>query len=124
MADVMYPIVIKIKPEILELFLWSEEGAYEDSLDLDSGTDSSPYGEVHGYTILSRHKDKIVINNAEEATEIYYRAVSGTFQIDRRDEGGTNECYKKAVSICNQLREIAEYVDPELVKNWRAPSGM
>jgi hypothetical protein len=48
----------------------------------------------------------IEMRSRDEVAEVYYGAATGTFQINRKDEGGTDSWYRAAVRLCDKLRPI------------------
>jgi len=129
-----FPVIIRISSALLDDFRESELGSFEDYQQMSEDERAEErWADEHVYEILGRHLDtkrkmnRIEIRNAGEAAEVYYAACSGTFQIDRTDEGGNASGYRAAVRICNVLRPVLQepwpYEFNELLNRWRAPTG-
>ena len=109
-----YPIRIKLRAPVLEELGQCELGSWEDL----TGPDPDPEGliertlESHTYAVVERSpKTVLVINNADEAEDVYYAVCSGTFQL---------YFLRAAHKIADVLRPHAL---AETVKLWPAPTG-
>ena len=141
-TTVNFPVRLRLSRVMCEELGECELGSFEDwsALEYSEGADDKQeaadmiYGTRHRYPILqdalNATKAKtvtVVMENFNEVAEIYYGACSGTFQIARKDEGGTDAQYRCAVRICDALRPVLrESTDPdhaELLKQWAAPAG-
>lgn len=113
-----WPIIINMKPALIEEFAECELGAHEDG---ESVTETE---KLSAYTLLRRRakEGKIEIRNAEEADLIFYAAASGTFGLmgqsdDPRQERIQN---RAANRICDILREHAK---AETIRMWGGGSN-
>lgn len=116
-----FPIIIKLKPELIYEFAECELGAHED------GEQVTETENLSAYTILMRNykKGKIEIRNAEEADMIYYAAASGTFGLmgeGMDDEEDDRQAYQNRIAnrICDKLRQ---YATVETVNRWPCANG-
>lgn len=114
-----FPIKIRINPIALEEFRDSEYGSFEDD---EEGVTRS-YSPLHAYEILGRAPAAIIVNDADEAAEIYWRVCSGTFQLNNQDDGENRQYFKTACRIAAALRPAVQEAHPSVVAVWPAPSG-
>lgn len=128
----VYPVRVRMAAHHIEELRECELGSWEDhqqgnetfeGVSEPTEGDTARYGTVHAYDILGRHKAVIEMRDADEVAEIYYAAASGTFQIDRTDEGGNDKQYRAACRLCDTLRPIIAESHADLVRAWRGPSG-
>jgi hypothetical protein len=101
-------IKVRVAKPALEEFKASEFGSYEDADCPDTG---------HVWCILDRHSAAIEIRNNDEAAEVYYALVTGTFAL--RDKG----YLRTARRIANAVRDAARRADPALVEQYPEPDG-
>lgn len=101
-------IKIRVSKPALEEFKHSEYGSYEDADCPDTG---------HVWCILDRHSGAIEIRDDDEAAEVYYALVTGTFAL--RDKG----YLRTARRIADAVRDAARRADPELVQQYPQPDG-
>lgn len=143
-----YPVKFKLALDLVDELRECELGSWEDYSNLRVSTDPEDqreaddmiYGSVHRYAILGRvlenfpahmHSTRgmvtVVLDNADEVAEVYYGAVSGTFQIRDTDDADSARRYRAACRICDTLRSYllasADAHHHELVRQWPAPAG-
>lgn len=143
-----YPVKFKLAIDLVDELRECELGSWEDYTNLRASTDADDhseaddmiYGSVHRYAILGRvlenfpahmHSTRgmvtVVLANADEVAEVYYAAVSGTFQIRDADDEGSERRYRAACRICDTLRSYllasADADHHALVRQWPAPLG-
>lgn len=110
-----FPIGITLSKALCEELSECEMGAYEDAeRAVEKGEENDRPLEAHTYVVAKRDKDKnrIVIQNADEAEDVYYAVCSGTFmQLN-------SAAFRAACRIANVLRP---YAFPETVKLWPKP---
>lgn len=119
----LYPLFVRMSAHRIEELRECELGSWEDRTD----DEPAQFGTTHVYDILGRHRHKIEMRDADEVAEIYYAAISGTFQIDRTDEGGDDRQFRAACRLCDKLRPVLRAggdTYAQLLGAWRAPCGM
>ena len=116
--DAMFPIKIKISSKLAQELAYCEEGRHEDyETHKEEYPDYPILDYPHAYHIADKaatDRGNLVIENNEQASDLYYAVCSGTFQL-----------YHLATStrIADILREVVRAHEPSLVNRWPAPSG-
>lgn len=101
----VYPIRILLGPVLPEELSRSEEGAYEDEVQLAPLERTRPLHR-HTYLIARRFSTQLRIDTVYEAEDVYYAVCSGTFKLRH---------YKAACKIADALREVVRAHNPDLV---------
>lgn len=109
-----YPIKIKVAAAILNELQACELPSWEDhnSPDVEPEALASRPLASHTYAVVERSpRTVLVINNQDEADDVFYAVCSGNFQLYH---------YRTACRIADALKPHAK---PETVARWRYPYG-
>lgn len=112
----MYPIVIQLPQGFATELSECELGSYEDMQEYaDKGEEVDRPLVTHTHIVAKRFKSKLVINNVEEAEDVYYSVCSGTFQsLSKR-------AFIAACKVADALRDNVRQCNPTLVAQWPKP---